>query len=83
MESAMTRSALQSSTADSFFVEPSPDDPLEPDRLLRLGDDQAGVPLEILAIEDARGDLIVIHAMKMRHRYRRQYEEALPWRIVR
>jgi hypothetical protein len=51
--------------------------------LLVLGDDQAGVSLEILAIEDARGDLIVIHAMKMRRRYRRQYEEALPWRIVR
>lgn len=38
--------------------------------------------LEILAVEDVTGDLVVIHAMKMRRRYRRQYEEALPWRIV-
>jgi hypothetical protein len=45
-------------------------------------DDQAGVPLEILAVEDEGGDLVVIHAMKMRRRYRQQYEEALPWRIV-
>ena len=64
------------------FAEPSPDDPTEPDRWLLLGDDQAGVQLEILAIEDAKGDLVVIHAMKMRRRYRQQYEEALPWRIV-
>ena len=28
------------------------------------------------------GELVVIHAMKMRRRYRRQYEEALPWRVV-
>jgi hypothetical protein len=50
--------------------------------VLVLGDDQAEVPLEILAIEDADGDLVVIHAMKMRRRYQRQYEEALPWRIA-
>jgi len=50
--------------------------------LLVLGDDQAGVPIEILAVEDDHGDLVVIHAMKMRRRYRRQHEEALLWRIV-
>ncbi len=26
--------------------------------------------------------LDLLQAMKMRRRYRRQYEEALPWRIV-
>jgi len=62
--------------------EPPPDDPTEPDRVLILGDDQAGVPLEILVVEEAAGDVVVIHAMKMRSKYRRQYEEALPWRIV-
>ena len=50
--------------------------------MLILGDDQAGVALEVLAVEDARGDFVVIHAMKMRRRYRRQYEEALRWRVV-
>jgi hypothetical protein len=64
------------------FEQPAPDDPIEPDRLLVLGDDQAGVPLEILAVEDEAGDLMVIHAMRMRRRYRQQYQEALPWRIV-
>jgi hypothetical protein len=64
------------------FIEPPPQDPSEPDRVLMLGDDASGVPLEILAVEDARGDLIVIHAMKMRRRYRPQYEEALPWRVI-
>lgn len=47
-----------------------------------LNDEQAGVPLEILAIEDAQGDLVVIHAMKMRRGFRRQYQEGLPWRII-
>ena len=64
------------------FEQPSPDDPTEPDHWLFLGDDQAGVALEILAIEDAEGDLVVVHTMKMRRKYRQQYEEALPWRIV-
>jgi hypothetical protein len=64
------------------FVQPPQDDPIAPDRVLVLGDDQAGVPIEILAIEDDHGDLVVIHAMEMRRRYRRQYEEALLWRIV-
>ena len=47
-----------------------------------LGDDNAGVAIEVLAVEGAGGELVVIHAMKMRRRYRRQYEEALPWRVV-
>jgi hypothetical protein len=64
------------------FVQPPPRDLTEPDRVLILGDDQAGVPIEILAVQDDSGDLVVMHAMKMRRRYRRQYEEALPWRIV-
>jgi hypothetical protein len=64
------------------FVQPPPDDLGEPDRMLILGDDQARVPFEILGIQDDSGDLVVLHAMKMRRRYRRQSEEALPWRIV-
>jgi hypothetical protein len=64
------------------FLQPPPDDPMEPDRVLVLGDDQAGVPIEILSIQDDSGDLVVIHAMKMRRSYRRSYLEALPWRIV-
>ena len=54
-------------------VQAPPDDQTEPDRVLVLGDDPGGNPTEILAIEDDRGDLVVIHAMKMRRRYRGQY----------
>ena len=61
---------------------PPPDDPTEPDRRVFLGDDNAGVAIEVLAVEGAGGELVIIHAMKMRRRYRRQYEEALPWRVV-
>jgi hypothetical protein len=64
------------------FEEPPPDDPTEPDRVLFLGDDERGMALEILALHDARGGLVAIPAMRMRRRYRRQYEEALAWRIV-
>jgi hypothetical protein len=64
------------------FSEPPPDDPAEPHRVLFLGDDERGVALEILAVHDARGGLVAIHAMRTRRRYRRQYEEALEWRIV-
>jgi hypothetical protein len=64
------------------FWQPPPEDQTEPDRVLILGDDHAGIPIEILAVEDEHGDLVAIHAMKMRRKYRRHYEEALPWRIV-
>jgi hypothetical protein len=50
------------------------------DAVLFLGDDWNGVPLEIGAIELEDGDLLVIHAMKLRRKYRGRYEEAVPWR---
>ena len=50
------------------------------DAVLFLGDDWNGVPLEIGAIELDDGDLLVIHAMKLRRKYRGRYEEAVPWR---
>ena len=49
-------------------------------RLVYLGDDQAGVALEIMTVELAQGDLLVIHAMTLREKYREQYEEAKEWR---
>jgi hypothetical protein len=45
-------------------------------RLVYLGDDADGQPLEVMAIELPTGDLLVIHAMPLRAKYRRQYEEA-------
>lgn len=45
-------------------------------RILFLGDDDQGNPVEVIAAEDGPIDLIVNHAMPMRERYRREYEEA-------
>jgi hypothetical protein len=64
------------------FEQPAPSSaPASADpRLVYLGDDAGGVPLEVMAIELEDGDLLVIHAMPLRERYREQYEEAKRWR---
>jgi hypothetical protein len=49
-------------------------------RLLYLGDDADGVPLEVMAVELDNRDLLVIHAMPLRDRYSEEYEEAKRWR---
>lgn len=49
-------------------------------RLVYLGDDPEGVPLEVMAVELENQGLLVIHAMPLRDRYREQYEEAKKWR---
>lgn len=54
-----------------------PDRPL--DQLVFLGDDRGGMALEVMAVELANGDLLVIHAMPLRPKYRAQYQEALRW----
>jgi hypothetical protein len=51
----------------------------EPDRILYLGPDQGGVPLEVVAIELADDDLLVIHAMPLRRVYRADYERVMRW----
>jgi hypothetical protein len=49
-------------------------------RLVYLGDAAAGVALELMAVQLAAGDLLLIHAMPLRRKYREQYEEARKWR---
>lgn len=49
-------------------------------RLVFLGDDEEGVALEVMAVELEDGTQFVIHAMPLRARYRKQYEEAEKWR---
>ena len=44
-------------------------------RLVFLGDDAKGTTLEVMAVELEGGSLLVIHAMPLRDRYRKQYEE--------
>lgn len=62
------------------FRVPPPEGQVD-ERLVFLGDDGDGVPLEVMAVELEDGDLYVIHAMDLRDRYRSQYEEARRWRI--
>jgi hypothetical protein len=58
---------------------------IPPDRpdeaLLFLGDDAAGVELEIAGVLLDDGRLRVIHAMPMRESYRPLYEEGQRWRL--
>lgn len=50
------------------------------DRLLYLGDDEDGREIEVMAVELEDDELFVIHAMRMREKYRDEYEEAKRWR---
>ncbi len=60
------------------FDEPASVDPKwETDRLLVLGDDPRGVPLEIVGIELDDGAFLVMHAMKLRSTYQSLYERAI------
>lgn len=49
-------------------------------RVLFLGDDLEGVPLEVLAAENVEEEFTVIHAMNLRAKYLGLYEEARRWR---
>lgn len=50
------------------------------DRALLFGDDAEGVALEVFAVKGVDEELLVIHAMDLRDRYRWMYEEAQEWR---
>jgi hypothetical protein len=69
------------------FIQPAAADSLVlDDRLVYLGEDPNGRPLEVVTLEmdPGRGGdqhLRVIHAMELRDKYRSQYEEARKWRV--
>jgi hypothetical protein len=64
-----------------FKQEPSANAPAgASSRLVFLGDDTDGIPLEVMAVELYDENLLVIHAMPLRDRYLKQYEEATKWR---
>ncbi len=64
------------------FSEPPPSQASEAldERLVILGDDADGKELEVMAVEGSKGEMIVIHAMELRKKYRDRYEEAKQWR---
>lgn len=52
----------------------------DPDReslVLFLGPDARGVPLEVIGLELADGDLLVIHAMRLREMHRDDYARVM------
>ena len=49
-------------------------------QVIFLGPDQNGVAREVVAFEDDDGELIIIHAMRLRPSYRNAYEEVMRWR---
>jgi hypothetical protein len=59
------------------FDEPPPAgrDGVPDARVVFLGDDPRGSPLEVMAVELPNGGLLVIHAMTLRSKYRQRYEE--------
>jgi hypothetical protein len=44
-------------------------------RIVYLGDDEYGQVLEVMAVAGEHGEQFVIHAMPLRERYRKHYEE--------
>jgi len=55
--------------------------PEYPDTLMYLGDDTRGVALEVGAVTADPETLVVIHAMRLRRKFRTAYVEALSWRM--
>ena len=55
------------------------EDPADRHLVTFLGPNSHGVPLEVIAIELAAGDLLVIHGMKLRRRNRDAYALVMSW----
>lgn len=52
-------------------------DPADADVVAFLGPDANGIPLEVFGIELESDDILVIHAMKLRGRYRADYARVM------
>jgi hypothetical protein len=52
-------------------------DPADDDLVAYLGPDSNGVPIEVFGIELGNGDVLVIHAMELRARYRDDYARVM------
>jgi hypothetical protein len=57
----------------------APSEPDEEDIVIFLGPDEHGVPLEVMGVELADGDLLVIHAMPLRAKYREAFQRVMRW----
>jgi hypothetical protein len=59
------------------FEEPPPDTEARArsTRIVYLGEADRGHALEVMAVEGKHGELLVIHAMDLRDKYRKRYED--------
>jgi len=60
------------------FEEPPPDTEgarARSTRVVYLGGDNHGRALEVMAVYGKHGELLVIHAMELRDKYRKRYED--------
>lgn len=67
-----------------YYKQPAPPQSpagLNAPRRVYLGDDADGTALEVMAVAIEPDGLLVIHAMPLRQKYRRQYEGAKKWLI--
>ena len=48
-------------------------------QVVYLGPDQRGVPLEVVAFEADSGEVIIIHAMRLRPGLQSTYDEVMRW----
>jgi hypothetical protein len=53
--------------------------PGDDDLVAFFGPDQDGVPLEVAAFELPNGDLLVIHAMRLRRKHLADYQRVVRW----
>jgi hypothetical protein len=63
----------------SFYFEEAVVSDGTPPRFVFVGDDPDGIAIEVVAVEVAPRQILVIHAMPLRARYRAQYEEVRIW----
>lgn len=66
------RHAINHCPCPLYQADSRPDDE---DLVVFLGPDSRGIPLEVVAIEQASGALLVIHAMRLRRKYAAAYVE--------
>jgi hypothetical protein len=59
-----------------------PPDPDDEDLIVFLGPDGHGIALEVIGVELADGDLLVIHAMRLRRRYLDDYAKVMACRAL-
>ena len=68
-------------TAGLIFLRPAePERGRSSEQYVYLGDDPDGVPLEVMSIPTADGQVLIIHAMPLRAKFHDQYLEAMGWR---